>query len=118
MHIFNDMLNEETNLEIIHFFETISKYYGSKTEISSGISTQIEDISVDSTWNLFEFTLIQSAYRNEGNKFMLEGGKVYFEMSAKHLINFKQSGRNKFEFIEQYSETVFRITKLRFHYKY
>jgi hypothetical protein len=27
-------------------------------------------------------------------------------------------GRHKFEFIEQYSETVFRITKIRFHYKY
>jgi hypothetical protein len=112
------MLSEETNLEIIHFFETISKYYDSKVEITSGISTQLENISTDSTWTLTEFFLIKSAYRTEGQKFMFEGKKIYFEISAKHLINFNQKGRNKFEFTEKLGENVFRITKLRFHYKY
>lgn len=104
--------------DIINFFENISKYYGSKIEITISLSSQVENISTESTWNLFEFILSQSAYRNEGNKFMFEGNSIYFEISAQHLIDFKQNGRNKFEFIEKYSETVFRITKIRFHYKY
>jgi len=107
------------NEAVISFFENISKYYESKTEISAGITTSIDNVSAkDSTWNLLEFILIRSAYRTEGNKFMLEGKKVYYEISASNLISFEQKGRNKFEFIEQYSENVFRITKIRFHYKY
>lgn len=104
--------------DIIHFFETISKYYGSKTEISSGITTQLNDVSQQSTWLLTEFILVQSAYRNEAHKFMLEGEKTYFEISAIHLIGFDQKGRNQFEFIEQYATNVYRITKIRFLYKY
>jgi hypothetical protein len=88
--------------EIIHYFENIDKYYGSKTEITEGLCTDIHDLDANhTTWNLSEFELIRSAYRNTGDKFMMEG-----------------LGRHKFEFIEQYSETVFRITKIRFHYKY
>jgi hypothetical protein len=43
---------------------------------------------------------------------------MYYEISAVRIVNFKQLGRNHFEFVEQYGETVFRTTKIRFHYKY
>ena len=113
------MSSENLNSDVIHFFEEIQKYYGCKTEISQGLFSEIENISAAlTTWNLSEFQLIRSAYRNNGGKFMLEGNGVYFEISADCIINFKQSGRHKVEFIEQYSETVFRITNIRFHYKY
>ena len=49
---------------------------------------------------------------------MFEGSAMYYEISGERIIDFKQPGRNKFEFIEQYSDSVFRITKIRFHYKY
>ncbi len=71
-----------------------------------------------STWNLSEFELIRSAYRKNGEKFMMEGPTMYYEISAERIVSFEQNGRHKFEFIEQYGETVFRITKIRFHYKY
>jgi hypothetical protein len=70
------------------------------------------------TWNLSKFDLIRSAYRKNGEKFMLEGTNMYYEISADKIIDFKLPGRHKYEFIEQYSETVFRITKIRFHNKY
>ena len=105
--------------EIIAFFESIDKYYGSKTEITEGLCTDAEASDANlTTWNLSEFELIRSAYRTTGEKFMIEGSSVYYEISADRIANFKQLGRNEFEFIEQYSETVFRITKIRFHYKY
>ena len=113
-------MNTETlREEIIDFFENIEKYYGSKTEITQGLFSELDNHHADlTTWNLSEFELIRSAYRNSGAKFMLEGNGTYFEISAEQIIDFKKTGRNKFEFIEQYSETVFRITKIRFHYKY
>lgn len=113
------MSSENLNSDVIRFFEEIQKYYGCKTEIMQGLFSEIDNLDADlTTWNLSEFELIRSAYRNNGGKFMLEGNGTYFEISGEKIISFKQSGRNKVEFVEQYSETVFRITKIRFHYKY
>ncbi|MBP9793410.1 MAG: hypothetical protein KBC56_05360 [Flavobacterium sp.] len=113
------MTSEGTNQKIIHFFENIEKYYGCKTEITEGLYCKSEINNPDfTTWNLSEFTLIRSGYRNNGERFMFEGEKMYFEISAKNIISLGEPGRNKFDFIEQYSETVFRITKIRFHHKY
>jgi hypothetical protein len=113
------MISEETNQNIINFFEEIQKYYGSKTEITEGLTVDFENIDAKSTtWNLSEFELIRSAYRENGNKFMLEGSGMYYEISASNIINLEKLGRNKFQFIEKYGDTVFRITKIRFHYKY
>ena len=110
---------QETNSKVIHFFENIEKYYGSKTEITEALCTEADHFDTQlTTWNLSEFTLIRSAYRNAGARFMIEGEKMYYEISARIIVNFKQPGRNSFEFIEQYSESVFRITKIKFHYKY
>lgn len=113
---FYQMNSEELNLNIISFFETIEKYYNCKTEITEGLFSELDDLDANlTTWNLSEFNLIRSAYRNDGRRFMFEGDKMYYEISGERIINFKQPGRHKFEFIEQYSETVFRITKIRFY---
>ncbi len=110
---------EEINANIIAFFETIEKYYGCKTEITEGLYSLSENFdSNHTTWNLSEFILIRSAYRKNGERLMMEGEKMYYEIAASNIIDFKQPGRNAFEFVESYSETVFRITKVKFHYKY
>lgn len=49
---------------------------------------------------------------------MLEGASMYYEISGERIVEFKQPGRHKYEFVEQYSETVFRITKIKFDSKY
>lgn len=110
---------EELHTKIIAFFETIDKYYGCKTEVTEGLFSQIDDVDAEhTTWNLSEFDLVRSAYRKNGLKFMIEGNQRYYEMAADKIIDFKQPGRHKFEFIEQYGDSVFRITKIRFHSKY
>ena len=113
-------MDTKSTLEnVVHFFENISNYYGCKTEITSGIYSKAEVFDADfTTWNLSEFILICSAYRKTGDRFMFEGSTMYFEISASYLIDFKQPGRHKYEFIEQYSEDVFRITKIKFYSKY
>ena len=110
------MSMEELNSNIIEFFEHIEKYYGCKTEITEGLFADIGNLDANlTTWNLSEFELIRSAYRKNGGRFMFEGKTMYYEISGNRIIDFKQPGRNKFEFIEQYSESVFRITKIEFH---
>lgn len=113
------MNTESLRQEIILFFENIDKYYGSKTEIMQGLCSELDSLDANLTaWNLSEFELVRSAYRNNGGKFMFEGKGTYYEISGNRIIDFKKNGRNKVEFIEQYSETVYRITKIKFHYKY
>ena len=110
------MNSEELNLNIVAFFETIEKYYGCKTEITEGLFSDYDDLDANlTTWNLSQFDLIRSAYRNNGGRFMFEGQTMYYEISGERIIDFKQPGRHKFEFIEQYGETVFRITKIKFN---
>jgi hypothetical protein len=113
------MNSEELSNNIIYFFEGIEKYYGCKTEITEGLFSDYDDLDANlTTWNLSEFDLIRSAYRNNGGRFMFEGNKMYYEISGERIIDFKQPGRHKYEFIEQYSETVFRITRIKFDNKY
>jgi hypothetical protein len=110
------MNSQELNTNIVAFFENIEKYYGCKTEITEGLFADYDDLDANlTTWNLSQFDLIRSAYRNNGGRFMFEGKKMYYEISGERIIDFKQPGRHKFEFIEQYSESVFRITKIEFH---
>ena len=116
---FAGMNSNDINTKIILFFENIQKYYGSKTEISEAIFILNESNNDKlKTWNLSEFTLIRSAYRENGQRFMLEGAAMYYEIAAKNISNLEETGRNKFEFTEQYSDAVFRTTKIRFHCKY
>lgn len=113
-------MNTEANkTKILEFFEEIQKYYESKVEITEGLCTSSGDFTAENTtWNLFEFNLVRSAYRNNGARFMMEGNGFYYEIDAQSILSLNQPGRHKFEFVEQLSENVFRITKLRFHYKY
>jgi hypothetical protein len=113
------MEEEALNNKIVTFFEHIEKYYGCKTEITEGLFCSLEDFDPkNTTWNLSEFELTRSAYRKNGERFMFEGQTMYYEISGERIIDFKTSGRNKYEFVEQYGENVYRITRFRFHYKY
>lgn len=111
------MISETNREKVILFFETIDKYYHCKTEITEGLHS--EDFEANAaTWNMCEFELIRSAYRNTGERLMMEGEKMYYEISAARIIDFKQPKRHTYEFIEQYGANVFRTTKIRFHSKY
>jgi hypothetical protein len=113
------MISSELREKVIIFFEDIQKYYGSVTEVTEGLYSHGEVFDADfTTWNLSEFTLIRSAYRNSGARLMMEGEKMYYEISAERLVDFKQPGRNVYEFVELYGMNVYRITKVRFHYNY
>jgi len=113
------MISDENRLKVILFFQDIQKYYGCKTEITEGLYSRYEDFDANiTTWNLSEFVLIRSAYRKTGDRLMMEGEKMYYEISAPILVDFKQPSRHVYEFVELYGGTVYRITKVKFHSKY
>ena len=102
-------MGTDTNTKVIEFFESIEKYYGCRTEITAGIYSMTENFDANSTtWNLSEFTLIRSAYRTNGARLMIEGEKMYYEISAGILIDFKQPARNIPKF-ENHQETMASI---------
>ncbi len=112
-------MNENLKTQILLFFQDIEKYYGCKTEITSGIYSQTEMLSAkNTTWNLSEFNLLRSAFRREGERIMMEGEKMYYEISATSIIDFKHPARHSFEIVEAYGGSTFRITKIKFHSKY
>lgn len=112
-------MTDDTTTKVLEFFENIDKYYGLHTEITDGLYSRWEDFEAsNTTWNLSEFTLIRSAYRTRGDRFMMEGEKMYYEISAKLIVDFKQPQRHTFEFVELYGTDVYRITKIKFHSKY
>lgn len=112
-------MSDEINHRVIQFFENIDKYYGCRTEITEGLYSRHENfLASATTWNLSEFTLIRSAYRNHGDRLMMEGEKMYYEISAKVIVDFKQPRRHTYEFVELYGSDVYRITKVKFHSKY
>ena len=109
----------ETNDKVLAFFENIQQYYGVKTEITDGLYSRWDDFDASlTTWNLSEFTLVRSAYRKNGDRFMIEGEQRYYEISAKLIVDFKQPRRHTYEFVELYGTDVYRITKIKFDSKY
>lgn len=113
------MISSELREKVIEFFENVQKYYGDLTEITEGLYSHGDTFDANlTTWNLSEFTLIRSAYRNSGARLMMEGEKMYYEISAERLVDFKQPGRHVYEFVELYGINVYRITKVRFHSRY
>lgn len=109
----------ETNANVLKFFQNIEKYYGCKTEITEGLYSLSEDFEAsNTTWNLSEFILLRSAFRKKGERLMMEGEKMYYEIAAATIVDFKQPARNTYEFVELYGVSVYRITKIKFHTKY
>lgn len=113
------MSSTETKEKVLEFFESIQQYYGIRAEITDGLYSRWENFDASlTTWNLSEFTLIRSAYRNKGDRFMMEGEKMYYEISAKMIVDFKQPKRHTYEFVELYGTDVYRITKIKFNSNY
>ena len=59
------MISETSREEVILFFESVDKYYGFKTKITEGLhNTSLDSDATAATWNMCEFELVRSAYRN------------------------------------------------------
>ncbi len=106
-------MTEDLKSKIIFFFENCEKFYGKTIEIKSAISSnQLNFDRHFTSFSYLEFDLVKISTRISGGRATMEGGKQYYEIGLDYLIHFEEIGENQFEFIEKYSETIYRKTTL------
>jgi hypothetical protein len=59
------------------------------------------------------FTVTNIACRTSGARIMLQGEELYYEIAIDLLIDFMEKENQTFEFLEKYSENVYRKTILK-----
>ncbi len=109
------MLNEKLKNKILEFIESAEIFYGKNLKITESISTN--EINFDrhfTTSNSLSFTVINIACRISGARIMLQGEEFYYEIAIDLLVDFMEKENQTFEFLEKYSENVYRKTILKF----
>lgn len=109
------MLNEDLKNRILAFFENAEVFYGKNLKINESISTN--PINFDrhfTTSTSLSFTLKNIACRISGARIMLQGEELYYEIAMDLLLDFMEKENQTFEFLEKYSENVYRKTILKF----
>ena len=66
------------------------------------------------TSNSLSFTVTNIACRISGARIMLQGEELYYEIAMDLLLDFMEKENQTFEFLEKYSENVYRKTILKF----
>ena len=110
------MMTEELKNKLITFYQECEKFYGFKIEISEAISTN--SLNFDRHFTTFsntEFILTRFNWRISGGRIMFESEKLNYEIASDRITKFTEFEQNEFEFIEMYSETVFRKTTIKIY---
>jgi hypothetical protein len=108
------MLNESLKNKVFQFLENAEVFYGKNLKINESISTN--GINFDrhfTTSNSMSFIVTNIACRTSGARIMLQGEELYYEIAIDLLIDFMEKENQTFEFLEKYSENVYRKTILK-----
>ena len=109
------MLNESLKNKVLQFLENAEIFYGKNLKINESISTN--GINFDrhfTTSNSMSFIVKNIACRTSGARIMLQGDELYYEIAIDLLVDFIEKEDQVFEFLEKYSENVYRKTILKF----
>ena len=108
------MLSEDLKNRILQFLENAEVFYGKNLKINESIS--INGINFDrhfTTSNSMSFIVTNIACRTSGARIMLQGDELYYEIAIDLLVDFMEKENQVFEFLEKYSENVYRKTILK-----
>ena len=108
------MLSEDLKNRILQFLENAEVFYGKNLKINESISTNA--INFDrhfTTSNSMSFIVTNIACRTSGARIMLQGDELYYEIAIDLLVDFMEKENQVFEFLEKYSENVYRKTILK-----
>lgn len=107
-------MTSELKSKLIFFFENCEKFYGKTIEINSAISSnQLNFDRHFTSFSYLEFELINIRTRTSGGRATFAGEKLYYEIGIDHLTSFEELNENEFEFIEKYSEQIYRKTNIK-----
>ena len=108
------MLNENLKNRIFTFLENAEVFYGKNLKINNSISTNGINFNRHfTTSNLMSFIVKNIACRTSGARIMLQGDELYYEIAIDLLVDFIEKEDQVFEFLEKYSEDVYRKTILK-----
>ena len=89
--------------------EQCESLYGFELHIREAISTNGLNFNRHFTTHCESvFTLLHCSWRLSGGRVLFAGAASSYEIGGDQLIGFTKHSSTQFEFIERYSETVFR----------
>ncbi len=108
-------MSQDLKEKLISFFEGCESLKGKRIYVKEYISTNKCNFDRHfSTYSEMEFELRDFGVRISGGRAMFIGENQSYEIGSDLLIKFENQGDNKYELVEQYSESVFRKTILKF----
>ncbi len=106
-------LNEETKNKVISFIENFSRNIGKKLYFREAICTNKDNFDRHfTTFSSTEFILTNISARISGARLMFAGEKLAYEIGIDYIIQFEER-ENEIEFLEAYSEKIYRQTILK-----
>jgi hypothetical protein len=108
------MINTHLKNQILDFLENNEHFWGQFVAIHEALSTN--GFNFDRHFTSFtrvEFSLTRIDARFSGARIIFSGEKMYYEIGLDLLESFEKISENEFVFLEKYSETVFRKTRVR-----
>ncbi len=108
------MISEEIKDKTTTFAQKCEKWKGYTLKIHSALSSNKDNFNRHfTTFTSMEFVMTNFATRFSGSRMMFMGDKQTYEISIA-LIELNETNPLEFEFLEKYSETVYRKSTLTF----
>ena len=105
--------DKEVRDKVINFAENFSINIGNVLSFEEAICTHKNNFDRHfTTFSNTEFILTNFAGRISGARLMFLGDKLSYEIGLDYIIQFDER-ENEFEFIEAYSEKIYRRTILK-----
>jgi hypothetical protein len=106
-------MNTQLQSAFLSFMEQCESLYGRQLCVSEAISTNSLNFNRHFTTQCeWTFTLLQCSWRLSGGRVLFAGAASHYEIGADQLVTFTEHSPTEFEFVEKYSATVFRKTRL------
>ena len=105
-------MTDELKTRLLAFIERGESLHGRTLHIHEAISTNQQNFDRHfTTFARTDLVLTRFGGRISGARLMFESENQYYEISADRIIRFTEQA-HELEFVEQYSETVYRKTTI------
>jgi hypothetical protein len=106
--------DEKIKIELMTFVQNFQINIGKSLFFSEAICTERTNFDRHfTTFSSTEFKLSKIGVRFSGARLMFEGERIAYEIALDNIILFEER-ENEVEFIEAYSEKIYRKTILKF----
>ena len=99
----------------IAFFENCESFYGMNILINANLSRNKNNFDRHFTTMAFlKFELKNVGVRTSGAKATFRGAIQYYEIGVGEIISLEKKNEKEYHFLEKYSETIYRLSIIKF----